>query len=180
MDAVVLAVSRSGSHTFTKPNEPVIRLITGLGVEGDAHLGPKVRHRSDVRKNPERPNFRQVHLIHEELQDELRAAGYKLSPGAVGENVTTRGIDLLALPAGTRLRLGPEAVIEVTGLRKPCRQLNDFQQGLMEAVIGRDADGNPVYKCGVMAIVVADGEVRPGDAIEITLPPPPHRALAPV
>src|SRR4051794_16069216 len=135
MSGVVVAVSRSGSHTFTKPNQAAIRLISGLGVEGDAHLGPKVRHRSDVRKNPERPNLRQVHLIHAELQDELRAAGYEVSPGIVGENVTTRGVDLLGLPAGTRLRLGAGAVIEVTGLRKPCRQLNDFQQGLMEAVI---------------------------------------------
>ncbi|MGE5538729.1 MAG: MOSC domain-containing protein [Gemmatimonas sp.] len=178
--AVVVAVSRSGSHTFTKPNQPAIRLITGLGVEGDAHLGEKVRHRVDVRRNPDRPNLRQVHLIHEELQEELRAAGYRVTPGTVGENVTTRGIDLLTLPAGTRLRLGADAVIEVTGLRKPCRQLNDFQQGLMEAVIGKDAEGNPVYRCGVMAVVVADGEVRPGDAIEITLPPAPHRALTTV
>ncbi|HTI88791.1 MAG TPA: MOSC domain-containing protein [Alphaproteobacteria bacterium] len=178
--AIVVAVSRSGTHTFTKPNERAIRLITGLGVEGDAHLGTTVQHRVDIRRNPDRPNLRQVHLIHEELQEELRAAGFKVFPGTVGENVTTRGIALLDLPTGTRLKFGAEAVIEITGLRKPCRQLNDFQQGLMDAVIGKDADGNPVYRCGVMAVVVADGEVRTGDAIDVALPPLPHRALTTV
>lgn len=180
MTGSVVAVSRSGSHSFTKPNEAVIRLIAGLGVEGDAHLGEKVRHRSDVRKNPERPNLRQVHLIHEELETELRTAGFDVAAGTMGENITTRGLDLLALPAGAKLHLGAEAVIEVTGLRKPCRQLDDYQQGLTAAVLDRDADGGLVCKCGVMAVVLTGGEVRPGDGIRITLPPSPHRALAPV
>lgn len=176
----VVAVSRSGSHTFTKPNENVIRLIAGLGVEGDAHLGETVRHRSNVRKDPNQPNLRQVHLIHEELQSDLRTAGFAVSTGTMGENITTRGVDLLGLPAGARLQLGDVAVIEVTGLRKPCRQLDGYQQGLTAAVLGRDADGGLAYKCGVMAIVVNGGEVRPGDAIQITLPSLPHRRLEPV
>lgn len=180
MTGSVVAVSRSGSHSFTKPNEIFIRLIAGLGVEGDAHLGEKVRHRSDMRKNPERPNLRQVHLIHEELETQLRTAGFAVAAGTMGENITTRGVDLLALPAGAKLHLGADAVIEVTGLRKPCRQLDDYQQGLTAAVLDRDADGGLVCKCGVMAVVLAGGEVRPGDEIRITLPPSPHRALAPV
>jgi MOSC domain-containing protein YiiM len=180
MAGSVVAVSRSGSHTFTKPNEPVIRLITGLGVDGDTHLGEKVQHRSHVRRNPDQPNLRQVHLIHEELQADLRAAGFAVSPGTVGENITTRDLDLLALPTGTRLHIGDAAVIEVTGLRKPCRQLDGYQQGLMTAVIGHDADGAPLYKCGVMAVVITDGEVRPGDSIQVALPPAPHRPLEPV
>lgn len=180
MAGSVIAVSRSDSHTFTKPNETVIRLIAGLGVEGDAHLGEKVRHRSNVRKDPEQPNLRQVHLIHEELEDELRTAGFAVAAGTMGENITTRGIDLLGLPTGAQLQLGDGAVIEVTGLRKPCRQLDGYQQGLMAAVLGRDRDGGILYKCGVMAIVVAGGEVRPGDAIRVILPPLPHRRLEPV
>jgi MOSC domain-containing protein YiiM len=180
MAGSVVAVSRSGSHTFTKSNQSAIRLVAGLGVEGDAHLGETVRHRSNVRKNPAQPNLRQVHLVHEELQEELRAAGFAVSPGTVGENITTRNVDLLTLPTGTRLHLGDAAIIEVTGLRKPCRQLDGYQQGLTAAVLGRDAEGNPLYKCGVMAVVIAGGEVRPGDAIGVTLPPLPHRRLEPV
>lgn len=180
MTASVIAVSRSGSHSFTKPNDSAIRLLAGLGVEGDAHLGELVKHRSNVRKDPSKANMRQVHLIHGELQDELRAAGFRVAPGVMGENITTRGIDLLALPVGARLRLGAEAVIEVTGLRKPCHQLDGHQAGLMAAVIGCGADGKPIYKCGVMAIVVSGGEVRAGDDISIILPPEPHRPLAPV
>src|SRR5712672_2560386 len=132
MAAIVTAVSRSKRHTFSKPNELTIRLVAGLGVEGDAHLGEKVQHRSHIRKNPDAPNLRQVHLMHEELFDELRAAGFNVQPGAIGENVTTRGLDLLALPTGTSLRLGAEAVIEVTGVRNPCRQIDAFQAGLMK------------------------------------------------
>jgi MOSC domain-containing protein YiiM len=180
MAATIVAVSRSGSHSFTKPNEPVIRLIAGLGVEGDAHLGERVKHRSHVRRNPDQPNLRQVHLIHQELQEELRAAGYAVTPGTVGENITTRDLDLLGLPTGARLHLGEAAVIEVTGLRKPCRQLDGYQQGLTAAVIGRHDDGTPSFKCGVMGVVIAGGEVRPGDAIRVVLPPLPHRRLEPV
>jgi MOSC domain-containing protein YiiM len=173
----VLAVCRSGRHSFSKPTALQIRLIGGLGVEGDAHAGATVKHRSRVARDPAQPNLRQVHLIHAELFDELAAAGFRVGPGDVGENVTTRGVDLLALSAGARLRLGDAAVVEVTGLRNPCYQLDDFQSGLMQAVLGRDAAGEPVRKCGVMAIVVAGGVVLPGDPIAVALPQPPHRKL---
>lgn len=176
----VIAVSQSATHSFSKPGMPHIRLLAGLGVEGDAHMGRRVKHRSRVAQDPEQPNLRQVHLIHDELIAELRAAGFAVAPGAMGENVTTGGIDLLGLPEGARLRLGETAVIELTGLRNPCGQLDRFQKGLMQAVLDRDEAGNLVRKAGVMAIVVAGGEVAAGDAITVELPPPPHRPLAPV
>jgi MOSC domain-containing protein YiiM len=180
MTPVVTAVSRSPRHKFSKQNELWIRLVAGLGVEGDAHAGETVKHRSRARWNPHLPNLRQVHLIHGELHDELTAAGFRVGPGDMGENVTTRGIDLLGLPTGTRLRLGESAVVEVTGLRNPCVQLDRFQPGLMEATLGRDADGALVRKAGIMAIVLAGGDVRAGDAIGVELPPEPHRPLEPV
>lgn len=180
MDGLVTAVSRSATHTMVKPNEASIRLLEGLGVEGDAHLGETVKHRSRVKRDPTQPNLRQVHLIHSELHDELRAVGFDLVPGQMGENVTTRGVDLLGLPAGTKLHLGQSAVIQVTGLRNPCAQLDDIQRGLMAATLDRDADGNLIRKAGVMAIVLAGGEVRPDDPIRIELPPEPHDPLAPV
>jgi MOSC domain-containing protein YiiM len=176
----VVAVSRSGSHTLAKANEPAIRLLAGLGVEGDAHAGETVRHRSRVRRDPTQPNLRQVHLIQAELHDELRAAGFEIAAGRMGENVTTRGVDLLRLPTGTRLRLGDEASVELTGLRNPCVQLDGIQPGLMAATLDRDRDGRLVRKAGVMAIVLADGVVRAGDEVAIELPPRPHRPLAPV
>lgn len=159
--------------------EPAITLLAGLGVEGDCHAGVTVQHRSRVARDPGQPNLRQVHLIHAELLDELAGKDLAVAPGDIGENITTRGLDLLALPTGARLTIG-EAVIEVTGLRNPCQQLNFFQPGLMYAVLDRDAEGGLVRKAGVMGIVVAGGEVRPGDAIAVDLPPPPHRPLAPV
>lgn len=180
MSAVVTAVSRSPRHKFSKQNELWIRLLAGLGVEGDAHAGETVKHRSRVRWTPHLPNLRQVHLIHGELHDELRAAGFNVAPGDMGENVTTRGIDLLALPTGTRLHLGEEAVVEVTGLRNPCVQLDRFQDGLMAATLDRDEHGELVRKAGIMTIVLAGGDVRPGDPIRVELPPEPHRPLAPV
>ena len=180
MNGAVIAVSRSAAYTFSKPNQECIRLLTGLGVEGDAHMGETVKHRSRVARDPTQPNLRQVHLIHAELHDELRAAGFTVSAGEMGENVTTRGIDLLALPTGTRLCLGETAVVEVTGLRNPCVQLDHFQSGLMSAVLGRDEHGNLVRKSGIMGIVVNGGEVRPGDTIHVELPPEPHKALIPV
>jgi MOSC domain-containing protein YiiM len=180
VNAVVTAVGRSARHTFSKPIQLTIRLVAGLGVEGDAHLGETVKHRSRVRKNPLAPNLRQVHLLHEELFAELRERGFDVAAGAIGENVTTRGLDLLALPTGTRLRLGADAVVEVTGLRNPCGQLDDFQQGLMAATLERAADGRLVRKTGVMAIVLAGGDVRPGDAIAVELPPGEPRPLEPV
>jgi MOSC domain-containing protein YiiM len=180
MNGVVTAVSRSATHTMIKPNEASIRLLTGLGVEGDAHLGATVKHRSRVARDAAQPNLRQVHLIHSELHDELQEVGFALSAGQMGENVTTRGVDLLELPTGARLHLGDAAVVEVTGLRNPCGRLNGVQRGLMAATLGRDEHGNLVRKAGIMGIVLAGGEVRPGDPIRVELPPQPHRPLAPV
>ena len=180
MSATVTAVSRSPKHTLVKPNERSIRLLEGLGVEGDAHLGERVKHRSRVARDPSQPNLRQVHLIHGELHDELREAGFALSAGQMGENITTRGVDLLGLPAGTRLHLGDTAVVEVTGLRNPCAQLNRIQPGLMAATLDREEDGNLVRKAGIMGVVIASGEVCPGDPIRVELPPRPHQPLAPV
>jgi MOSC domain-containing protein YiiM len=179
-NGIVTAVSASATHTMGKPSQGCIRLVRGLGVEGDAHLGETVKHRSRVARDPSQPNLRQVHLIHAELHDQLRAAGFTIAPGRMGENVTTRGVDLLALPAGTRLRLGAVAVVELTGLRNPCVQLDGIQPGLMAATLDRDAAGKLVRKAGVMAIVLQGGEVRPGDPIGVELPPPPHRSLEPV
>jgi MOSC domain-containing protein YiiM len=176
----VIAVSRSPGHTLSKPNEGSIRLLQGLGVEGDAHMGVTVKHRSRVAKDPTVPNLRQVHLIHAELLDELEAAGFRVAPGVMGENIATRGIDLLGLPTGTRLRLGGEALVEVTGLRNPCAQLNKIQPGLMNATLDRDAEGNLIRKAGIMGIVLAGGEVKRGDRIDVELPPEPRRKLEPV
>lgn len=177
MSGTVVAVSLSPRHTFTKPNALGIRLLEGLGVEGDAHAGATVKHRSRVAQDPTQPNLRQVHLVGEELLDELRAGGFNVFPGAMGENVTTRGIPLLDLPQGTRLRLGEAAVVEVTGLRNPCRQLNAFQPGLMDAVLGRDEHGGLILRAGIMGIVRASGEIAAGDCIVVTLPAGERRAL---
>lgn len=176
----VTAVSRSGTHTMSKPNNGRITLLAGLGVEGDAHLGACVKHRSRVARDPSQPNLRQVHLIHAELHDELRENGFELEPGQMGENITTRGVDLLGLPVGAKLRLGADAVVEITGLRNPCAQLDGLQPGLMKATLDRDAEGNLVRKAGIMGVVLAGGDVRPGDRILVELPSPPHQALGPV
>ena len=176
----VSAVSLSGTHTMSKQNQDVIFLVTGLGVEGDAHKGATVKHRSRVARDPNQPNLRQVHLIHAELHDELRAQGFDLRAGQMGENITTRGIALLTLPQRARLHLGASAVIEITGLRNPCAQLDGIQQGLMKALVMRDADSNIVRKAGIMAIVLQDGIVKPGDAIRVELPHEPHQPLEPI
>jgi MOSC domain-containing protein YiiM len=178
MAARVVAVARSPAHTMSKPVAETIQLVAGLGVEGDAHQGRTVKHRSRVARDPTQPNLRQVHLIHAELFDELRAAGFDIAPGEMGENVTTAGLDILALPAGTRLRLGNAAIVEVTGLRNPCGQLDGVRPGLMKATLDRDPDGRLVRKAGIMGVVVAGGEVRPGDPIAVELPLQPHTALA--
>jgi MOSC domain-containing protein YiiM len=180
MGAVVTAVSRSATHTMSKRREDSVKLLAGLGVKGDAHLGETVKHRSRVRRDPTQPNLRQVHLIHAELHDELREAGFTVRAGQMGENVTTRGVDLLGLPAGTRLQLGEAAVVEVTGLRNPCIQLDGIQQGLMAATLSRDEQGNLIRLAGVMSIVLAGGEVRPGDPIRVELPAEPRSPLEPV
>lgn len=179
-DPIVTAVSANETYSFSKPNRESIRLITGLGVEGDAHSGEKVQHRYRVKQDPTQPNLRQVHLIHAELHDELREQGFEVEAGQMGENVTTRGVDLPGLPTGTKLQLGPDVVVEITGLRNPCYQLDDFQKGLMAATLDHDDDGNLIRKAGVMSVVLVDGAVRPGDAIKIELPPQPHRPLEPV
>lgn len=175
--ATVTAVSRSATHTMSKQNQPVITLQAGLGVEGDAHNGQTVKHRSRVAQDPTQPNLRQVHLIQSELHTELRDRGFSISPGQMGENITTRGIDLLGLPTGARLLIGPEAVVAITGLRNPCTQLDGIQPGLMKAVLDRDEAGNLIRKAGVMGVVLEGGVVRPGDGIEVVLPPEPWRRL---
>ena len=180
MGGKVTAVHSSRTHTMSKSGQLWIRLLEGLGVEGDAHMGTTVKHRSRVARDPTTPNLRQVHLIHAELLDELALKGFSVAPGAMGENVTTRGVDLLGLPTGTRLRLGATAVVEITGLRNPCMQLEGIQEGLMKAVLGRAPDGSLVRKAGIMSVVLAGGEVRPGDPIELELPAGVYRPLEPV
>ncbi|MFC8670573.1 MOSC domain-containing protein [Streptomyces sp. NPDC057199] len=177
MGGTVAAVSSSGEYSFSKPNRDGITLLAGLGVEGDVHAGVTVKHRFRMEKDPSQVNLRQVHLIHEELFDEVREAGFEVAAGELGENVTTRGIDLLGLPAGTLLRVGDEAVVEVTGLRNPCAQIDGFQKGLMKQVVGRDQDGTVRFRAGVMSVVVTGGVVRPGDPVEVELPDGPHLPL---
>ena len=180
MTAIVFAVARASGHRFGKRVRGAIRLVAGIGVEGDAHAGVTVQHRSRQRWDRAAPNLRQVHLIHAELFDELADKGFAVAPGQMGENVATRGIELLALSRGTRLRLGETAVIEITGLRNPCVQLDRFAPGLTAAVLDRAKDGAPVRKAGVMGIVVTGGEVRAGDTIALLCAPDPHEALVPV
>jgi MOSC domain-containing protein YiiM len=180
MAPIVTAVSLSPTHSFSKSNRESIHLLAGLGVEGDAHMGATVKHVSRVKRDAGRPNLRQVHLIHAELHDELRADGFQVSAGQMGENITTRGVDLLGLPAGSRLHLGESAVVEITGLRTPCAQLDNFQQGLMKACLAYDEGGNLIRKAGVMGIVVVGGEVRAGDQLRVEFPPEPRRPLEPV
>ncbi|WP_405882597.1 MOSC domain-containing protein [Streptomyces sp. NBC_01136] len=184
MGGTVTAVSSNGTYSFTKPNRESITLLAGLGVEGDVHAGVTVKHRFRMEKDPSQVNLRQVHLMHEELFDELRERGFTVAPGELGENVTTRGVDLLGLPVGALLRLGDEAVVEITGLRNPCAQIDNFQKGLLKQVVGRhgsgDGDGDgrgAVHKSGVMSVVREGGVVRPGDSIEVELPVGPHRPL---
>jgi MOSC domain-containing protein YiiM len=174
---VVTAVSRNEEYTFTKPTRDSITLLAGLGIEGDVHQGVTVKHRSRVAQDPTQPNLRQVHLMHSELFDELRSKGFSVAPGEIGENVTTRGIDLLGLPTGTLLHLGPEAVVEVTGLRNPCIQIDAFSKGLLKEVVGKGPDGELVRRAGIMSIVLVGGVVRPGDEIRVELPAEPHRPL---
>ncbi|MFE3787227.1 MOSC domain-containing protein [Streptomyces goshikiensis] len=175
--AQVAAVSSNAVYSFTKPNRESIRLLAGLGVEGDVHAGVTVKHRSRVAQDPTQPNLRQIHLIHRELFDEVAGAGFRVEAGQLGENVTTEGIDLLALPAGTLLSLGEEAVVEVTGLRNPCLQIDHFQDGLLKQVVLRDEEGRLVRKAGIMGVVRHGGTIHPGDPIAVTLPPPPHIPL---
>lgn len=174
------AVCRSESHTMVKPEHDSIRLERGLGVEGDAHNGETDRHLSRRKHGADKPNLRQVHLIQAELHEELNLGSFDVHAGQMGENVTTRGIDLVSLPAGTRLRLGEEALIEVTGLRSPCAQLDGIQAGLMAATLARDDKGRAFLRSAIMAVVIAGGEVKPGDPVDVILPAAPHSALDPV
>lgn len=179
VSGTVVSVQASKLHTFSKLGMPAITLVEGVGVEGDAHSGVTVKHRSRVAANPSQPNLRQVHLIHSELLVELAAAGFAVSPGDLGENITTVGVDLLALPVGTRLLIG-SAVLTLTGLRNPCRQINDFSQGLLKQVLRTDDAGEVVRLAGVMAVVSRGGRVAAGDSVQVELPVLPHFKLAPV
>lgn len=172
----VLSVHASPTHAFSKPAVGAVELVEGLGVRGDTHSGVTVRHRSRVRADPDQPNLRQVHLMHAELFDHLASLGHVVAPGDLGENVTTRGLDLLALPVGTRLGIG-DAVVVVTGLRNPCRQINDFQRGLLRHLTYRE-NGETVRLAGVMGVVSRGGVVRAGDDVSVELPPEPHHRLA--
>ena len=178
--ASVVSVSRDPEHRFSKEVVDDIVLIAGLGVEGDAHAGTTVQHRSRVARDPSQPNLRQVHLVHAELFDEVEGSGFEVAPGELGENVTTRGVDLLGLPRGAVLRLGPDAVVEVTGLRNPCVQIDGFEAGLMRELVTRDGTGQVVRKAGVMAVVLAGGRVAPDDEVVVELPDGEHEALQPV
>jgi MOSC domain-containing protein YiiM len=180
MPGIVEAVSQRSTHSFSKQPRMWIHLLAGLGVEGDAHLGTTVKHRSRVARDPTQPNLRQVHLLHHELLAELEKQGFVIGPGDIGENILTRGVDLLGLPTGTLLRIGATAEVRLTGLRNPCVQLDRFKPGLMAATLERDAAGNLLRKAGVMAIVIASGDVRPNDPIRIILPAEPLRRLVPV
>ncbi len=178
MHANIIALNVSSTHSFSKKTVSEMTLLAGLGVAGDAHCGAMVQHRSRVAQDPTQPNLRQVHLVHAELFDELRAEGFEILPGDMGENITTEGVDLLALPVDTELLLGTNAIIRITGLRNPCAQLDHFQPGLMAAVLNRNAAGELVRKAGVMGVVVRGGVVHSGDKITVTLPPEPHQRLA--
>jgi MOSC domain-containing protein YiiM len=177
VSGIITAVSQSPDHSFSKQNQDKIVLLAGLGVGGDAHLGKTVQHRSRVRKDPTQPNLRQVHLMHAEFHDELNASGFHVSAGDLGENITTRGVELLGLPTGTRLHLGDTAIVEVTGLRNPCEQLNGFQEGLTNACVYKDNNGNIIRKAGIMSIVLVGGEIKVGDSIRVELPSGPHHPL---
>ncbi|MFE4957326.1 MOSC domain-containing protein [Streptomyces sp. NPDC056653] len=176
--ARVTAVSSNGTYSFSKPNRMSITLLTGLGVEGDVHAGETIKHRFRMEHEPHQPNLRQVHLIHEELFDELATKGFTVAAGELGENISTRGIDLLGLPTGALLHIGAEAIVEVTGLRNPCSQIEVFQKGLLREVFELDAEtGDFSFKSGIMSVVRQGGEVHPGDAIDVELPAGPHRPL---
>jgi MOSC domain-containing protein YiiM len=177
LEGTVTAVSSNGVYSFTKPNRESITLLAGLGVEGDVHAGVTVKHRSRMAQDPTQPNLRQVHLIHEELFEEVAEDGFRVAPGELGENVTTRGIDLLGLPVGTLLHLGDEAIVEVTGLRNPCVQIDGFQDGLLKRVVSRDESGRLIRRAGIMGVVRQGGTVHPGATLTAVLPAGPHRPL---
>jgi len=173
----VISLSKNDKHQFSKRNCGSLFFIEGLGIEGDAHCGKTVQHLSRIKKNPTQPNLRQVHIIHCELLAELREQGFKVEAGSLGENILTQGIDVLSLPKNTRLKLGKEVILKVTGLRNPCSQLDNYQQGLTKAVLDKDKHGNLIRKAGIMATVEKGGTVFVNDSIEVKLPNEPHEAL---
>lgn len=176
MTATVVAVCRSNEHRFSKQPCDEIRIVAGLGVEDDAHAGEFVQHLSRVRVDPDKPNLRQVHLIHCELFEELADKRFDVHPGDLGENIATEGVDLLGLSRDTLLRIGEEVVLRVTGLRNPCTQIDAFAPGLLKEVAPKTAQGI-VRKAGVMTTVEHGGTVRPGDSIIVEPPAGPHVAL---
>lgn len=176
----VVAVAKDKSHRFSKNPAFEILLVEGLGVAGDAHHGPTVKHRSRAAVDSTQPNLRQVHLIHSELFEELADKGFQVKPADLGENITTAGLDLLALPRGAILRIGTDIQLVVTGLRNPCIQIDRFKKRLMKAVLEKRADGQVVRKSGIMAVVKVGGVIRKGDEIDVVEPPLPHEPLKPV
>lgn len=177
MTGQVIAVAKDSNHGFSKLIVPEITIVAGLGIEGDAHQGATVKHRSRVKVDPTQPNLRQVHLIHSELFDEVALQGFRVGPADLGENITTEGIDLLGLPRGARLKVGEEVVLEVTGLRNPCAQIDNWQKGLLAAVLDRGPNGELIRKSGIMCVVLKSGRVRAGDRIAVDLPEPPFLPL---
>ena len=173
----VLTVHAARGHNFSKRTQLFIDIVEGLGVAGDAHAGTTVKHRSRVAADPTQLNLRQVHLIASELLDEVNGLGFDVAPGALGENVTTTGVDLIDLPRGTVLALGDAVRLEVTGLRNPCVQIERFRPGLLQHMIGKRADGTPLLRTGIMTVVLTGGTVRAGDPIGVELPAEPHRRL---
>lgn len=173
----VVAVHADSAHRFSKNPTDSIELVEGLGVKGDAHFGATVQHLSRIKADPTQPNLRQVHLIQRELFDWLETRGFSVAPGDLGENITTTGMDLLSLPRGTQLHIGAETVVELTGLRNPCVQINDFQPGLLKELVSKDDDGNLVRRGGVMSVVLTGGTIRAGEEIAVVLPPEPHEDM---
>ena len=172
----VVAVHRNSSHSFSKESVEAIQVIEGVGVKGDAHSGRTVQHLSRVKIDPTQPNLRQVHLIHSELFEEVAQAGFDVRPGALGENITTAGIDLLALGRDTLLHIGPQVVLRVTGLRNPCAQIDTFAPGLLKQVAVK-TDTGIVRKAGIMTVALTGGKIRAGDII---LTEPPSGPLIPL
>ena len=176
-EARVVAVAKDGVHRFSKEIVSEIRIIEGMGVEGDAHLGKTVKHRSRVAVDPTQPNLRQVHLIHSELFSEVSEKGFIVRAADLGENITTFGVDLLALPRGTVLKIGQTVELEVTGLRNPCKQIDNFQTGLLSAVLIKGENGELIRKSGIMTVVKAGGSIKAGDAIQSIFPEKPYLFL---
>jgi MOSC domain-containing protein YiiM len=173
----VVSVARHQTHEFSKTVVDRIDIVENHGVEGDAHAGVTVKHRSRVAVDPTQPNLRQVHLIQSELFGDFAQSGFELKAGDLGENILTEGIALLDLPTDTVLKIGSDVALQVTGLRNPCAQIDNFRTGLLREVVHKDQAGNLVRKAGIMTVVLSGGSVRPGDRIETLLPPLPHRAL---